>query len=215
MHRITRHLILAGISGITICSIYLLLDSPDPIFRFSMATAYTGLLLLCITLSIGPLNLIFKLPNPVSSYLRRDIGIWAGLISIVHVIIGLQRHFAGRIWKYFFHEGSPGQSISIRFDAFGLANHGGLIATIICIVLLMMSNNASLRQFGAVKWKNIQRLNYLSFLLVTGHAFLYQLLGKRDLGYIVIVAIVFILVLVLQWSGFKTNRQGSKNRRLG
>ncbi|RKZ54899.1 MAG: hypothetical protein DRQ44_18470, partial [Gammaproteobacteria bacterium] len=69
-----------------IAIIFFILDSPDNKYLFSMATAYTGLILLAATLLIGPLNLIKGKNNPVSSYLRRDIGIWAAVVSIIHVI---------------------------------------------------------------------------------------------------------------------------------
>ena len=208
MNRFIRHVKLAGFSGLMIAVVYLILDSPDGTFLFSMATAYAGLILLAITLLIGPLNLIQKKQNPVSSYLRRDIGIWAGVVSVAHVIIGLQVHMGGRFWIYFVHDFESGQLPSIRFDAFGLANHTGLLATIIIIVLLVLSNNTSLKKLGVVKWKSLQRLSYLLFALVMGHGFIYQLLEKRPMPFILAVLIVFLVVLGVQWKGTRlhTNR---------
>ena len=183
--------------------IYLLLDSPDQKFLFSMATAYAGLILLAVSLLLGPLNLIRNKANPVSSYLRRDIGIWAAIVSIIHVIFGLQVHMGGRIWTYFFHDMEPGQGYAVRLDAFGFANHSGLVATLICIVLMAVSNNASLKKLGQHRWKSIQRLNYLLFPLVIGHGFIYQVLEKRQLPFVAVVGLIFVVVLVMQWKGFK------------
>jgi sulfoxide reductase heme-binding subunit YedZ len=40
-----------------------------------MATAYVSLALLAATLVTGPINLLRRRPNPVSTDLRRDLGI--------------------------------------------------------------------------------------------------------------------------------------------
>lgn len=201
--RTVRHFYLAGISSLMTAVIYLLIDSPDSLFLLSMSTAYTGVILIAVTLTIGPLNLMSKKINPVSTYLRRDIGIWAAIVSIIHVVFGLQRHMDGRMMVYFFHDGG----YTIRFDTFGLANHSGLLATLVCLALLMLSNNASLRKLGTSKWKNIQRLNYLSFLMIIGHGFIYQLIEKRQLPFVIIVALITIIVFGFQWKGFKLHKK--------
>ena len=74
-----------------------------------MSSAYVGMILIAVTLILGPLNILRGRANPVSSYLRRDIGIWAGLVSIAHVVFGLQRHFNGKFWRYFLGEPEQGQ----------------------------------------------------------------------------------------------------------
>jgi len=77
-----HHLPLALLSAASIAIMDRFLQSDDPIWRLSMATAYVALGLLAATLAIGPLNILRRRPNPVSTDLRRDIGIWAGLIGI-------------------------------------------------------------------------------------------------------------------------------------
>jgi len=202
MTRSTRHIALAGASSVLIVIISFTIDSADNKYLFSMATAYTGLLLLAATLLIGPLNLIKGKINPVSDYFRRDIGIWAAIISIIHVIIGLQVHMGGRFLEYFFHDGAV-QLSAVRYDSFGLANYSGLLAALFCILLMTFSNNVSLKKLGAVRWKNIQRINYLLWLLVVGHGFLYQILEKRHFPYAEIVGLILAVVLWFQWRGYK------------
>jgi sulfoxide reductase heme-binding subunit YedZ len=68
-----------------------------------MATAYAGLFLLAVSLIKGPWNVLRGGQNFVSSYERRDFGIWAGAIGILHMILGLQGHLSGRIWLYFIY----------------------------------------------------------------------------------------------------------------
>lgn len=202
MTRTIRHIGLAAASAALITIIFFTIDSPDNKYLFSMATAYTGLILLAVTLLIGPLNLIKGKQYPVSGYLRRDIGIWAAVVSIIHMVIGLQVHMGGRFLEYFFHDGTV-QFSAVRFDAFGFANHTGLLATILCIVLLLLSNNVSLKKLGVTTWKSIQRYNYLLCLMVFVHGFLYQILEKRHFPYVEILGLILVMVLWFQWKGYR------------
>jgi hypothetical protein len=68
--------------------------------RLSLGTSYVALVLLAASLVIGPFNLMVKGSSPVSTYLRRDVGIFASLFALFHVILGLQVHFAGDIARY-------------------------------------------------------------------------------------------------------------------
>src|SRR5919197_5181120 len=75
-------------SGRTANDSFLRLDTR----RFTVATAYVATGLLVLTLLIGPANLLLRRRNPVSSYLRRDVGTWTALFSVIHVFYGLQVH---------------------------------------------------------------------------------------------------------------------------
>ncbi len=73
----------------------------DVISRLSIATAYPALFLTAAALSIGPWNVLRGRTNPVSFDLRRDLGIWAGIMALLHTGIGLNVHLRGRPWLYF------------------------------------------------------------------------------------------------------------------
>ncbi|MGH2350734.1 MAG: ferric reductase-like transmembrane domain-containing protein, partial [Chloroflexota bacterium] len=145
--------------------------------RFTTATGYVATGLLAFTLLIGPANLLLRRQNPVSSYLRRDVGMWTAIVSVVHVIAGLQVHgppgpLDTRILRYFFApDGSP------LLDAFGLGNWTGLAATVIVVGLLAISSDVALRKLKAGPWKWLQRLNYALFALVVAHAMYYAAFG--------------------------------------
>lgn len=208
MRRLNRHIALAGLSLILVGAIYGLLAPGGTLYRLSMATAYTGLILIAITLSIGPVNLLRNGRNPVSSYLRRDIGIWAGIVSIAHVIFGLQRHLGGRFWLYFLDRPRSGQGLSIRMDAFGVSNHAGLVATLLIAILLACSNDLSIGRLGIARWKAIQRLNYLLLPLIAGHGVIYQALGDRLLPFSIVIAALSLFVFGIQLQGYRSYRQG-------
>ena len=88
--RTLRHVALAGGSLAATYALYVAVVSDYPMFRLSMATAYVGLGLWVVTLAIGPWNVLRARPNPVSTNLRRDVAIWAGIVSLAHVVFGLQ-----------------------------------------------------------------------------------------------------------------------------
>lgn len=205
--RIKRHSILAGITGLVIVFFSHVLDTYNLVFILSMSTAYAGMIFIAVTLILGPLNILFNKTNPISTCLRRDIGIWAGMLSVTHVIFGLQRHFDGKFWLYFVRVAEQGQGFTLHYDVFGLSNYSGLIATLICITLLVLSNNMSLKMLGAARWKNIQRYNYVLFFLVFIHGILFQLSVERSWEYVMTVGLIFIVVMGFQWKGYKLRAQ--------
>jgi sulfoxide reductase heme-binding subunit YedZ len=170
--------------------------------RISIATAYAGLFFLAVALMIGPLNVLRASSNPLSTYLRRDIGIVAAILALVHTILGLQVHFGGDFLQYFLRRTSTGDVGGIRLDAFGYANHFGLLATLIILMLVAISNNLSLRNLGPATWKAMQRWLYVGAVLVIVHALLYQALEGRERAFVACILIVAAATMGLQWVGF-------------
>jgi sulfoxide reductase heme-binding subunit YedZ len=155
--------------------------------RVTVATGYVATVLLAITLLVGPANLVLRRRNPVSSYLRRDTGMWTAGFSVVHVFVGLQVHsggvIAGYLGYFFQRDGAA------LLNSFGLANWIGLFATVIVVGLLTISSDLALRTLKAPRWKWLQRLNYVLFALVVAHAFFY--------GAFLRVSSPFTLLLIL------------------
>lgn len=180
------------------------LNTTDPkffYFRLSLATGYVALVLLVVTLSIGAINILRKDHTPISSDWRRDVGLWCALVSLAHFIFGWNVHQKHR-WHYFFTE-----DWSLRSDIFGFANYTGLLATLIVVVLLAISNDFSLRRLKAKRWKFLQRFNYALAALVVAHTVLYQILEKRPPSLIVPVAVVILFGIVVQILGFKNYKK--------
>lgn len=206
-----HHLPLALVSLLLIAMITQFWPSPDLKFRLSLATAYVGLGLLCLTLLLGPLNIIRSRPNPVSTDLRRDIGLWAAAIGVVHSVVGLTVHMAGRIWQYFVP--GPGDRwllpIPIRVDAFGLANYTGVVAGLLLIILALLSNDLALRRLGTRRWKNLQRLNYGVAGLILAHGLLYQVIERREVPMVGLFLMAIGLVGAAQVAGLVRRRRRS------
>jgi sulfoxide reductase heme-binding subunit YedZ len=189
------------LSFVTVAILYQTRPYPDVLSRASFATAYPALVLLSITLLIGPWNLLIRRPNPVSSDLRRDIGIWAGLLGILHAGVGQFVHLRGRPWLYYVY-GPTEHHHGIRHDLFGLANYTGALGTLLLIMLLATSNDLSLRRFGTRTWKQLQRWNYAIFVLVAVHSFAFQGVETQKLHWVLTVAACVFVALAMQIAGF-------------
>jgi len=173
----------------------------DTITIITQASGYISIIILSISLLIGPMNLLFKSRNPVSTYLRRDISIIGGVLAVVHSIAGLFVHLIGKTWLYFLNKTEAGYSI--RLDNFGLANYTGLIAALLILLLIITSNDYMLKIMNPIKWKHVQRLSYLMFILIIIHCYYYRI-GKENLNliywfYTPLLSFILIFQMIGVW----------------
>lgn len=212
---IRHHAPLLILSFASVAALYATRPYKDVLIRASFATAYPALVLLAITLLIGPWNLLRRRANPVSSDLRRDIGIWAGILSIVHTAVGQCVHLRGRPWLYYVysraehHHGFP-----VRHDLFGVANYTGAVAVLLVIALLATSNDYSLRALKTRRWKQLQRWNYAVFGLVAIHAFGYQGIEKQHARWVAAVIGCVAVTFEFQAAGYYRSRRCGKGREV-
>jgi methionine sulfoxide reductase heme-binding subunit len=202
-NRLLRHV---GLAAATFCLgslTYALLPPPDVRHRASLASGYLAVIYLTISLALGPYRVWRKLPNPVSFDLRRDIGIWAALLATLHTAVGLTVHLRGRMWMYFLESLRP---VRAQLSLFGLANYLGVVATLLFLVLLLISNDFSLRTLGKARWKSIQRWSYIAAGLTVLHGFAYQVVEKRDLTWVLFLVVITALILACQLGGFSIIR---------
>ncbi len=191
-------------AAIVAAMVWVMRSSRSPIESASTATAYVALAFLAASLAIGPLNVLRSKPNPVSTHLRRDIGIWAGVMGIVHTLLGLEVHLGGRLDRYFL----PSEEIGSGMAASGFlsANYTGLVAALGLLVLLLISNDIALRKLRTRRWKSIQRSNYAVIFLVVAHGALYQALEGRGPALVALFALVVLLTIALQLFGVARSR---------
>lgn len=195
-----HHLPLFVLSFGSVVALYSTRPYPDVISRASFATAYPALALLAATLLVGPWNVLRRRANPVSSDLRRDLGIWAGILGVVHAAVGQFVHLRGRPWLYYVY--GPGEHHhGMRHDLFGLANYTGALGVLLLAALFATSNDLSLKRFGARKWKQLQRWNYAVFALVAVHSIAFQMVEKQKQPWVITVAICIAAALIMQIAG--------------
>ncbi len=200
--RLARHALL-GLASLSVGALIWTVSSHrSRVEGISFATAYAGLTMLAVALVLGPLNLLRQRPNPVSTDLRRDVGLWAGLCGVVHTVAGLQVHMRGDLRRYFF-PGANGSPISRSTEAFVTANHLGLIAALLLLFLMLLSNDIALKTLGVSRWKWFQRSSYVVFGLVVLHGALYQLLEKRRVGLVFAFLVVSGFAVLFQAAGVR------------
>jgi sulfoxide reductase heme-binding subunit YedZ len=164
--------------------------------------------LLTAALAVGPLNLIRRRPNPVSTDLRRDIGIWAAIYGIVHTIAGLNVHMRGHVLRYFAMS-APDRGTK----AFLLANWLGLVATLLLLLLLSLSNDISLRRLGTQRWKFLQQATYVVLVAVVLHGAAYQIIEKRQWIAASVFSGLAVIALIMQSAGVRARLKESQKRR--
>ena len=174
--------------------------SSQVMYRLSMATGYVSVALLAWAMLIGPWRVRRGRPAPANTDLRRDVGIWASIFGIAHVVTGLQVHFVGAFWKYFLYPDDD-HRIPLRHDLFGFANWSGLAAALLLVLLLAISNDASLRALGTQRWKSWQRWTYWAGALVVAHGLAYQWIEKGNDGWVYVFVPVVLVVTALQLRG--------------
>lgn len=203
-----RHNLVILLAGLAAGSAVAVLFPPTDLrSRFSAATAYFALGCVALSLVVGPINLLRVRPNPVSSDLRRDLGIWGAVLGLVHIGIGLTVHLRGRMHLYFLPPPEAGARFPLRTDAFGGANHLGVIAGLVLAVLLALSSDRALRRLGPKTWKRWQRLSYVGAIATLGHGVLYQLLEHRRASLVVAFALVVAGTATLQLLGIRALRR--------
>ncbi|HYS46170.1 MAG TPA: hypothetical protein VEM35_07010 [Rhizomicrobium sp.] len=210
-----HHLPLALLSGAAVWLLYVTRPYPDAITRLSFSTAWPALVLLTVTLVIGPWRTLTRKPAVLSLDLRRDIGIWAGILGVLHAGVGQCVHLRGRPWLYYIYEKTQEHLLPIRHDMFGFSNFTGLFAALMLLALLVTSNDATLRKLGLPGWKSLQRWNYACFGLTAFHTFGY-LMGIESLKWASIATACLCVVLsaLLQYLGWRrrTLLQGATDR---
>lgn len=208
---VRHHLPLALFSVAVTALLYFTRPYPQIVPRLAFASAYPALVLISMTLLLGPWKQLVGERLQVSFDLRRDIGIWAGITGVFHTGVGQFVHMAGRFWLYYIYEHWQAKHIQpFRHDIFGFSNDTGLFAALILLALLATSNDASLRWLGTPGWKSLQRWNYGCFALTAAHTFGYQMGVGGGRGWFLVTSTVAVAVtIVLQTVGWTQRRRAA------
>ncbi len=197
--RIATHLILA-LTTLACTTVFWRLFSVrrDLISHISIATAYPALFLTAVAIFLGPWNVLRRRANPVSFDLRRDVGIWAAIMALLHTAVGLKVHLRGRMWLYFLD-----QHHNVRHDWFGFGNDTGVAAALLFLLLLAISNDLSLRRLGTRRWKSLQRWTYAAVILTILHTIAYQHVEERRGAYELLLGGMTVAIVAFQLAGWR------------
>ena len=211
--RILTHLGLFGFTLLGIGLIYLYEPTSQLNDILSLGTGYVSLILLVVTLSIGTLNLILKRKNSVNLNFRRDVGVWCGLTGVFHGLISFTLYNSGNLLSYFLTKTANG-SYSLDFNLNALSNVIGVLAFLIMLVLLVTSNNLSMRYLKGKSWKFVQRFNYPLFIVVVVHTIGYVVLNVRESVFTFLLVALVIFTILAQLIGIMitVQREGHQAR---
>ncbi|MFG0215974.1 ferric reductase-like transmembrane domain-containing protein [Brevibacillus porteri] len=157
---------------------------------WSMILGYLSFILIGCTLLIGPLQ--SWLPAgwmAVSLSIRRDIGIWAGLTGLLHVILVLvlfeseprlmiidDNRFEkadGWLGLFFFVSSDPTMWPFPNWTFTGVANYLGLLAFFMLLALWLTSSARAEKWLGGSSWKRLHLANPWLFVIVLFHGLIY------------------------------------------
>ncbi len=196
------HGILAFITIIGCYLAHLYAPYADLIYDLTYGCGYIADILIAYSLLIGPYKLLFQRKNPVNLNLRRDVGIWAGITGCIHVIAAIAMTTRGNILYLFLRPKPEGVGYNLLLSPTGVSNNIGLVATIILVILLVLSNDYFLIKLKGKRWKFLQRFNYGLAILAFIHTVLYQRLDNRSSTFVTFTFIFAIALLVIQLAGF-------------
>jgi DMSO/TMAO reductase YedYZ heme-binding membrane subunit len=177
--------------------------------RLSIVSAYLCLVLLGCALFIGPAHAITTGRPVFNKYVRRDIGIWAALVGLVHFFLANALAMNYAYLDLYVNLATEPPSPEFRSQLYGLGTISGYIVAVLFFLLLGLSSDRVLRWIGMRWWKRLQRASYLAFVLTVLHSFAFQALESRE-GFLVgVVSLVCIVILAVQVFGIAAVRKRS------
>lgn len=144
--------------------------------RLWRAVGDASVVLLALSLAIGPAGRLFPLLSPLGRW-RRQFGIWTALTGLIHTLLVLWQWVSFDLGRLMGYEFVPELGRTARLEpGFGLANLMGLVAMAWLLVLLATSSDRAMRRLGPAVWSWVQGFAHVVFYLVVLHAayFLYM-----------------------------------------
>lgn len=213
MNIFMRHMVVGLTSSILVYLFLISRSEWNSMHAWNRAYADVSLILLFITILIGPLS---KLNNLFIRFLswRRELGIWCSVMALLHVYVLLQGWFYWEPIRLII--GVNQETGQLSFDpGFTLANLVGAVGFAYLFLLALISNNYAIKVLGRRSWDYLQKKSGTLYILVVLHTafFLFFFrLGSYNWvqkPFLVTVTVIFML----QWAVFIRSVYQSKNRR--
>ena len=128
----------------------------SPMHRWNRALADASLVLVALSMGLGPLARLLRPAVLVLTY-RRESGIYGCLLALAHAGIILVGWVEWDLMRLFGFEWNPELLSYVMFQhGFGLANAIGIAALLLAILLATISSDAAMRRLGVSGWKFLQ-----------------------------------------------------------
>lgn len=166
---IRRHLIVGTLAALLTLPFWYGRLNWDAEMRLWRAIGDSSVLLLFVTMMIGPLA---RLWPPIARLVpwRRETGIWFGVMAFIHTFLVFDGWARWEWTRFLGYEFVPQLGRLARLEpGFGLANLVGLVAVFLTVFLVASSSNWAIDRLGAAAWKWLQYGSYTVFYLVVLH----------------------------------------------
>jgi DMSO/TMAO reductase YedYZ heme-binding membrane subunit len=209
MTRGTRHLLLAaGTAGAGLAA-WAAGPAETGLDRLSMMLSWVCLVLFAAVLVVGPAHTL-RTGRLVGNHLpRRDLGIWCALTGLAHLALAFKTSMNPSYMQFFVHGASAWPEPAVRSVMYRWAVLGSLVVAALFALLLLLSNNLSLRVLGPRWWKRLQRSSYLAFALTVAHSVAFQIIESRTAVLVIALAVLTLAVLAGQYAGWSRLRANS------
>lgn len=128
----------------------------SPMHRWNRAFGDASLVLIALSMGLGPLTRFLRASVPLLPF-RREMGIYACLLVIVHAAIVLVGWVEWDLMRLFGFERHPDLLVYVMFQhGFGLANAIGIAALVLAVLLAATSSDFAMRRLGLSGWKFLQ-----------------------------------------------------------
>lgn len=152
----------------------------SPMHRWNRATADASVVLLALTMAVGPAARLWQGLRRLLPF-RRELGIYSVALAAVHTAIILDGWVE---WDFARLFGLAYHPILERFvmvqHGFGLANAIGILALLYGLFLKLTSNDRSVRLLSAPTWKYVQRGAYVLWALTVIHTAYFLFMNFLD-----------------------------------
>lgn len=166
---LARHVIVV-LAALLLTYMFLVVHSKwAPIHRWNRAFADASLLLLAITMMIGPVARLRSAWNRIVPW-RRAFGVHAMVFGAIHTLLVLDGWIAWELPRVLGLLVHPFRGDYVMAEhGFGLANVLGIVALTYGAILMATSNEYAVRTLGGSVWKFVQGGAYVFWILVVVH----------------------------------------------
>ena len=176
-----RHVLVVGLSACLIWAFSLVHAQWHPMHRWNRAFGDAAMLLLAITMLLGPLSVLVQRWRSVVIW-RRQFGIWSMLLALIHLVIILDGWVEWDLIQLFGYQFIPqfGRYV-MHQQGFGLANSIGLLALVFGFLLLLTSSDRAIRWLSAPAWQTLHQGVVVFWWLVVAHVGYFLFLHFLDI----------------------------------
>lgn len=128
----------------------------SPMHRWNRTFGDVSLVLVALSVAIGPLSRLYRRFSRLIPF-RRELGIYACVLAIVHTVIILLGWVELDLMRLFGFEWHPQLGRYVMFQlGFALGNAIGIAALLLVMLLAATSSDFAIRKLGTSGWKFLQ-----------------------------------------------------------